>query len=174
MMFLISPLFASILFRNQNLFNIAINFFSPARHQNWGSISQALIFHQVRKYLLLLDPRKAHIKFWHPQMLLMVRTSRSSCALVDFVNSMKKGGLYVIGHVKVGDLESEPVDPCGEDYSSWLSLVDHLKVKAFVELTLANSIRAGTEQLVRVSGIGAMNPNTIILGFRDTSKHCDD
>lgn len=174
MMFFISPLFSAISILLCLCLVIVLNFFSPVRHQNWGSISQALIFHQVRKYLLLLDPRKAHIKFWRPQMLLMVRTPRSSCALIDFVNSMKKGGLYVIGHVKLGELAKHEVDPCGVDYSSWLSLVDHLKVKAFVELTLANSVRSGTEQLVRVAGIGAMKPNTIILGFRDNTGHSDD
>jgi len=174
MMFFISPLFAAVSILLCLSLILALNFFSPARNANWGSISQALIFHQVRKYLLLLDPRKSHIKFWRPQMLLLVSNPRSSCSLIDFVNGMKKGGLYVLGQVTVGSLEDSKTDPLAEKTVEWLGLIDHLKVKAFVELTLADSVRKGVEQLVRVSGIGAMKPNTILLGFHDDTTHVDD
>ena len=61
---------------------------------------------------------------------MMVNDARSACPLIDFVNDLKKSGLYVLGHVKViqNHLHLE-YDPISDEYAEWLAFIDALKVR---------------------------------------------
>lgn len=173
MMFTINSIYASLSIIVCLLLIMILHFVSPSKNAAWGSISQALLFHQVRKYLLMLDSRKDHVKHWRLSILHLINSPRGVCPLIDFVNDLKKGGLYVIGHVKVGDFTEESVDPTIEEYPQWLNFIDHMKIKAFIEMTVTKTVREGLAHLIRISGIGAMKPNTIVLGFYDNEAPVD-
>ncbi|KAL9981220.1 hypothetical protein ACROYT_G009894 [Oculina patagonica] len=164
-MFMISYKYAALAVAVMLILFVVISLRTPPTP--WGDVSQALIYHQVRKYLLRLDLRKDHVKFWRPQILLLVSNPRSSYPLIDFVNDIKKGGLYILGHVQEGEFDVQSMKKQKRDLTTWLNFVDCTEIKAFVELTVASTIRAGAQNLLMASGLGGMKPNTLVLGFYD-------
>uniref|UniRef100_A0A8C1WHF3 Solute carrier family 12 member 9 n=1 Tax=Cyprinus carpio TaxID=7962 RepID=A0A8C1WHF3_CYPCA len=158
MMFVINPVYSSASIVLLLLLLLFLHYRSPT--SSWGYISQVvfLCFFQVRKYLLMLDSRKDHVKFWRPQVLLMVANPRSSCQLICFVNQLKKGGLFVLGHVQIGDLGTQIVQPISQinDSRVWFFLVNQ-------KLVLLDSY----EPFLFFSVPGGMKPNTLVLGFYD-------
>ncbi|KAG0053612.1 hypothetical protein BGZ89_002879, partial [Linnemannia elongata] len=106
---LLSGLMTAVLF-------IWIHYWSPPKR--WGDVTQSLIYHQVRKYLLRLDSRKEHVKFWRPQILLLI--------------------------------------------------------KAFVNLSVADSVRIGARNLLIGTGLGGMRPNIVVMGSFNLERYLRD
>ncbi|KAG0362066.1 hypothetical protein BGZ54_008781 [Gamsiella multidivaricata] len=158
---LLSGLMTAVLF-------IWIHYWSPPKR--WGDVTQSLIYHQVRKYLLRLDSRKEHVKFWRPQILLLVHHPRSEYNLIQFCNHLKKGALYVLGHVILGDLR-DVLQEFRRQQSSWLKFVDVLHIKAFVNLSVADSVRIGARNLLIGTGLGGMRPNIVVLGSFNLQRY---
>ncbi|KAJ1774072.1 hypothetical protein IW140_000603 [Coemansia sp. RSA 1813] len=131
----------------------------------WGDVTQSLIYHQCRKFMLRLDLRKDHVKFWRPQILLLVHNPRSSLHLVRFCNALKKGGLYVIGHVIKGGDFRDMMWEFRRQETAWLRLIDVLGVKAFLNMAIDKSDDAGARSIVFGAGLGGMRPNIVVMGF---------
>ncbi|EGG08145.1 uncharacterized protein MELLADRAFT_84909 [Melampsora larici-populina 98AG31] len=145
-----------------------LHYSSPAKQ--WGEVTQSIIYHQVRKYLLRLDERKDNVKYWRPQVLLFTNDPRHDWNQIVFCNSLKKGGLYVLAHIIKSEFSSESIRELQEQQLNWLSLVDISNIKAFVDITLAPDERVGARHLLLTSGLGGMRPNICMLGFPTNLK----
>ncbi|KAG0093105.1 hypothetical protein BGZ92_007464 [Podila epicladia] len=148
-----------------------IHYWSPPKR--WGDVTQSLIYHQVRKYLLRLDSRKEHVKFWRPQILLLVHNPRSEYHLIQFCNHLKKGALYVLGHVIQGDLR-DVLQEYRRQQVNWLKFVDVLQIKAFVNLSVADSICIGARNLLIGTGLGGMRPNIVVMGSFNLQRYLQE
>lgn len=154
---------------------IIIHYNTPPK--SWGDVSQSLIYHQVRKYLLRL--KQEHVKFWRPQILLFVNDPRRQYKLIQFCNSMKKGSLYILGHIIVSDDFGSAVPEARRQQAAWSNYIDFSKIKAFVNIAISNGIEWGARNIVLSAGLGGMRPNIAVLGFynfddlRDESMYPD-
>ena len=140
---------------------LIIHYTTPPK--SWGDVSQSLIYHQVRKYLLRL--RQEHVKFWRPQILLFVNDPRRQYRLIRFCNSMKKGALYILGHVIVTQDFAGAVPEARRQQAAWKKYIDFSKCKAFVNISISPTIEWGARNIVLGAGLGGMRPNIAVLGF---------
>ncbi|KAK5993653.1 Vacuolar cation-chloride cotransporter 1 [Cladobotryum mycophilum] len=161
-MFFIDETYASTAISALILLFLLIHYLSPPKH--WGDVSQNLIYHQVRKYLLRLKPE--HIKFWRPHIILLTNNPRRQTRLIQFCNSLKKGSLYILGHVIVTDDFNAGVHEAKLQQQAWTRYISEFsRIKAFVQLTMSPSITWGVRNMILSAGLGGMRPNIAVLGF---------
>lgn len=166
-MFFIDQTYAALAICTLIFLFLLIHYLCPPKR--WGDVSQNLIYHQVRKYLLRLKPE--HIKFWRPHIILLINNPRRQTRLIKFCNSLKKGSLYILGHVIVTDDFGMGVQEARVQQQAWSNYIsESSKIKAFVQLTMSPSITWGVRNLILSSGLGGMRPNIAILGFYNMSE----
>lgn len=155
---------------------MAIHYSAPAL--KFGDISQLLIYHQVRKYLLRLK-LNISVKNWRPQILLLCDDPCTCWNLIGFFNHLKKGGLYILGHVVI--IPDAALDRDAEfgiaafkevqrQKRAWVKLCDMARIKAFVQIAIGPSLPWGVRNVFLGSGLGGMKPNITVIGFRDFFK----
>ncbi|XP_034048858.1 solute carrier family 12 member 2 isoform X2 [Thalassophryne amazonica] len=140
---------------------------------NWGSSTQALMYHQALSHTLHLSAVEDHIKNFRPQCLVMTGYPNSRPALLDLVHSFTKNvGLMVCGHVRMGYRRPNFKDLVTDQarYQRWL--LKH-EAKAFYTPVFAEDMRQGTQYLLQAAGLGRLKPNTLVLGFKNDWRDGD-
>lgn len=160
-MFFVDGVYASGCIAILIIIFLIIHYTTPPK--SWGDVSQSLIYHQVRKYLLRL--RQEHVKFWRPQILLFVNDPRRGYKLIQFCNSLKKGSLFILAHVIIADNFGIAVPEARRQQIAWTKYIDFSKIKAFVNIAISPVHEWGTRNIVLSAGLGGMRPNIVIMGF---------
>lgn len=161
-MFFVDGAAASVCIVILALIFVVIHYTTPPKP--WGSdVTSGLVYHQVRKYLLRLKTES--VKYWRPQILLFVNDSRRGYKLIHFANSLKKGGLFILGHVIVTDNFGDSVPEAKKQRTAWTQFIELVKIKAFINVMVSPSMEWGARNLVLSAGLGGMRPNIIMMGF---------
>ena len=159
-MFYVDFKFASVSLICAVLIFIYLIYRNAKSKNDWGDVGQSVIYHQLRKYMLKLNRKNLdHSKLWRPQILLFV--DNHEIALVDFCNSLKKGGIYIIGSV----LNAQYMDKYYDLNKEWIRFIHRNKIKAFPQISMAPEMQQllGYQNLLSLAGLGPMKPNTVVL-----------
>ena len=115
--------------------------------------------------------RQEHVKFWRPQILLFVNDPRKQYKLIQFCNALKKGALFVLGHVIIADDFGTAVPEARRQQAAWTKYIDFSRVKAFVNIAISPGFEWGTRNIVLGAGLGGMRPNIVIMGFYNLDEY---
>ncbi|GMS79950.1 hypothetical protein PENTCL1PPCAC_2125 [Pristionchus entomophagus] len=139
---------------------------------NWGSSTQAHSYKNALASMVKLANTEEHVKTYRPQILVLSGNPAARPSLVDFVYNITKGtSLMICGYVV-------PYAPSDRVYSVCRKLDRQLnewlqrrKIKSFYASVANQSIRAGAQSLLQITGLGRLRPNIVIIGFK--TNWCD-
>uniref|UniRef100_A0A7S1KMV0 Amino acid permease/ SLC12A domain-containing protein n=1 Tax=Percolomonas cosmopolitus TaxID=63605 RepID=A0A7S1KMV0_9EUKA len=168
-MFLIQPLYASVVFLIVVSIIILVWLYSPAK--SFGGVGKSVLFHQMRKHMLKTDPRNSHsqIKFWRFKPLILTANPRGSFDTLSFFNSLAKhkGGLATFAKIDTRDFRTSFKEH-EEESKAMFDLAVAAQWQMYASRTHANSIREGARGLL-TNAPSMTRPNTLVLGFYEQS-----
>ncbi|MDA8563952.1 amino acid permease [Mariniblastus sp.] len=170
-MLLINPTWAVL----STLIMAAIWFFIYRKQveSRWGDLNSGLLFERTRKNLLRLERSLYHPKNWRPIVLAMCGGGRSRLNLAVLGNWLTSGnGILNLGQIIQGDVENR-IDRISNQEELLEKFIVDEKLDAFPNVVAAPTLTEGIEYLVQCSGLGALRPNTLLLGWPDAETKAE-
>lgn len=84
---------------------------------------------------------------------------------------MKKGALYILGHIIVTTDFQDSFPEVKRQQTAWMKYIDFSKIKGFVQVAVAPTIEWGARNIVLSAGLGGMRPNIAVMGFYNMNEY---
>ncbi len=147
---------------------MAIIYFVIYRKQvesRWGDLNSGLLFERTRTNLLKLERTLYHPKNWRPIILAMSGGSGSRLHLTVLGHWLTSGhGILNLGQVIQGDVEDRVQRIANQEEILEKFIIDE-ELDAFPNVVASPTVTEGIEYLIQCSGLGALRPNTLLLGW---------
>ncbi len=127
----------------------------------WGDVRQGLLMAVTRAGLLRLET--ADPKNWRPHLLVLSGAPTRRWHLIDFANALTHNRALMTVATVLPDAGAAP----GRQASLESTIEEYLEkrgVQALLRVVRAPDAFAGAEKLVDAYGLGALVPNTVLLG----------
>lgn len=131
----------------------------------WGDLQDGLLFERTRRNLLKLEKQLHHPKNWRPIILALSGASQTRPHLSIYGHWFAAGhGILSLGNVIQSDVENRLERVVNQERLLYVFIKEQ-KLEAFPAVVAAPSVAEGMESLVQTHGLGALRPNTVLLGW---------
>lgn len=131
----------------------------------WGDLRRGLWMSMARAGLMRLG-REMDPKSWRPHPLVLSGAPRKRWHLIDFANNIThdRGILTVSTILTDGNFTADDERDMEENIENYMN---DRSVQALAKVTSAPGFYEGASSLIENYGIGALEPNTVVLGASD-------
>ena len=133
----------------------------------WGDEWSGIWFAVARLGLLKLADTRKHRRNWRPVILVLVGNPATRQNLVDFADGFEaRRGLLFLAHIVTGDWQKLITlqDKLEENLEEFIR---ENRLSAVAKTVLADDFEHGVSTLLQVSGVGALEPNTVMIGWSE-------
>lgn len=137
----------------------------------WGDAQSGFIFERARQNLWRLEQQLEHPKNWRPIILTMCGGAGVRPHLPVFGHWLAAGhGIQSLGQIIHGDVENQ-LERRREQLAILRKYIEEQRLMAFPSVIVTPYLSDGVEALVQCHGLGALRPNTVLMGWpQDASR----
>ena len=139
----------------------------------WGDVHSGLLFERARRNLLKLEDELSPPKNWRPIVLALSGTGWSRPHLAVYGHWLTTGqGILSLGQIILGEIEDR-LERRQNHEDLLHRFIKEQELEAFPAVVVAPHLSDGIEALVQSHGLGALRPNTVLVGWPNDSKRVE-